>query len=352
MAIALLREETISEGGLSMLDTMESSAQRGADIIRQLLTFARGSEGQKVPVSTSRLIMEMSKIIGETFPKSISLRTEVATGPWPIMGDPTQLHQVLLNLCVNARDAMPGGGTLTITAQNVLLDACYLRMIPEGKAGPHVVLHVADTGSGMAPATVDRIFEPFFTTKEMDKGTGLGLATVLGIVKGHGGFIQVESQLGRGTQFKIHLPAAPIAQPGSGTATAQAAHSQGKGELVLLVEDEPGICEVTRRALEKNGYRVLFAREGTEAISLFVQNQPAIQLLLTDMMMPVMDGEATIRVLRGMQPHLRIVAVSGVPLKPVFLEDSELRVQAWLQKPYTAETLLNTVRRVLDAGAH
>ena len=345
----LLRDALASEEHRSVLDMVVKSAQRGADIVKQLLLFARGTEGQKVPLPAGLLIKEMAKIVRETFPKSITLTTEFSKELWTIMGDPTQLHQVLLNLCLNADDAMPDGGTLTLAAENVTLDECYARMIPEAKAGPYVVLQVADTGTGIPPEIMDKIFDPFFTTKGPDKGTGLGLATVLGIVKSHGGFIQVESRVGHGSQFKVYLPAVPAPASASSPAPAPCL-PKGNGELILVVDDEPSIRNVTRQTLEKNGYRALTAAEGTEAMALYAQHQAEIQMVLTDLLMPIMDGVATIRALREKSATLKIIATSGEASKSKLKEIADLPLQAFLQKPFTAETLLVTVQKVLGGG--
>jgi two-component system cell cycle sensor histidine kinase/response regulator CckA len=347
MAASLLRDGAASQDNRSLLDTVEKSAQRGANIVKQLLAFARGSDGQKIPVPLNRLVKEMVSMIEETFPKSITLRTELPPGLWAILGDPTQLHQVLLNLCVNARDAMPAGGTLTLAAENVMIDDCYAYMAPEARPGPHVLIQVADTGVGIPPENFERIFDPFFTTKGPDQGTGLGLATVLGIVKSHDGFIQLESEVERGTRFKVYLPAAP-ASAALAVETKSRPLPNGQGELILVVDDEPSIRNVTRQILERHGYRVLLAKEGTEAIALFTQHRDDVQAVLTDLMMPIMDGVATIRVLRGMSSHLRVIAASGAASKSKLGDLPDLPVQASLQKPFTAELLLSTLQRVLQ----
>jgi PAS domain S-box-containing protein len=346
MGTSLLREGLpLAEAG-PLIDTIARSAQRGADVVKQLLTFARGTDGQKVALPPSRLIREMATIVQETFPKSIALRTEFPKDLWTVTADPTQLHQVLLNLCVNARDAMPKGGTLTLAARNVTLDDCYAGMSPEAKAGPYVVLEVSDTGTGMSREIMDKIFEPFFTTKGLETGTGLGLATVHGIVQNHDGFIQVESQAGRGSDFRVYLPALPAAIAAL-AATPARALPRGHGQLVLVVDDEPNIRDITRKMLEKSGYLVLTANEGTAAIALYAQRQAEIQVVLTDMMMPVMDGPATVRVLRGMNPQVKIIAASGVASKPKLAEIADLPVQAYLQKPFASRNLLVTLDQVL-----
>lgn len=346
MGTSLLQEGLPLAEASPLIGTIARSAQRGADVVKQLLTFARGTDGQKVPLPPSRLIREMATIVQETFPKSITCRTEFPKDLWTILGDPTQLHQILLNLGVNARDAMPEGGTLTLAAENVTLGDRYARMSPEAKAGPYVVLEVSDTGTGMSQEIKDKIFEPFFTTKGLETGTGLGLATVHGIVKSHDGFIQVESQVGRGSHFRVYLPALPAADAPA-AATPARELPRGQGQLVLLVDDEPSVRDITRQILEKSGYRVLTANEGTAAIALYTQRQAEIQVVLIDRMMPVMDGPATVRILRGMNPQVKIIAASGAASKPKLTGIADLPVQAYLQKPFTSQNLLVALDQVL-----
>jgi signal transduction histidine kinase len=269
MVPPLLREVVKDPVLRNMLDLVETNAQRGSNIIKQLLTFGRGMEGERVPVQLRSLVNEMSGIIRETFHKNITTRRETPLDTWLVSGDATQLHQVLMNLCVNARDAMPDGGTLTLKLENHEFDESFARMTPGAKPGRYVCLSVTDTGEGIAPEHLDKIFDPFFTTKELGKGTGLGLSTVLGIVQSHGGFIEVRSQPGRGTQFKVYLPASETveAQPaGQGDQSLP----QGGGELVLVVDDESSVRQVTRKLLERNGYRVIEAAEGADGITQFV----------------------------------------------------------------------------------
>ncbi len=265
LTIEVLRAKMPQEDVGRFLDTLQNSAQRGSDMIQQVLSFARGAEGHSLMIQPRHLILEVAKIIKQTLPKSIEVRERVPRDLWCVTGDPTHLHQVLMNICVNARDAMPEGGRLEIAAENVEIDQQYCSQEPDARPGPHLVIIVADTGTGIPPEVLEHMFEPFFTTKELGKGTGLGLATVLGIVKSHGGFVTVASQVGRGTTFRIHLPAhksalpTPVAEAGAGAET-------GHGELILVVDDEEAVREMTRAALEAQGYRVLTATAGREAV--------------------------------------------------------------------------------------
>jgi len=351
MVPPLLREVVQDPELRNMLDLVETNAQRGGSIIKQLLTFGRGMEGERVPVQLRSLVNEMSGIIRETFHKNITTRHETPPDTWLVSGDATQLHQVLMNLCVNARDAMPKGGTLTLKLENQELDESFARMTPGARPGRYVCLSVTDTGQGIAPEHLDKIFDPFFTTKELGKGTGLGLSTVLGIVQSHDGFIQVHSQPGRGTQFRVYLPASetPEAQL---TSEADQRLPQGGGELVLVVDDENSVRQVTRQLLERNGYRVIEAAEGADGITQYVAHQKEVQVVVTDLAMPVMDGPAFIRVLRRMNPQVRVIAVSGYQSKSSLPPDLGVPAEAHLSKPFTGAMLLQTLQRVLHPEVH
>ncbi len=347
MGVQLLQMKPLDEGSLRTLDIIRQSAERGSNLIKQVLSFARGSsEGQKTTLQTRHLIKEIAKILNETFPKNIRIEHHFEPNLPTISGDPTQLHQILMNLCVNARDAMPSGGTLMIESRNILLDTHYAQIHPDAHPGQYVLITVSDTGVGIPLEYQDRIFDPFFTTKEQGKGTGLGLATVLGIVKSHGGFINVYSEPGKGTSFKIFLPAH------SSTLKAQVAEEfsrlpSGHGELILVVDDETHVREITRTTLETFGYRVALARDGEDGLRVYAANQQEIALVLTDMMMPLMDGPTFIRALRKMNPRIPIIASSGLAEKERALEAEQLGVGNFLAKPITAETLLKMIDSLL-----
>ncbi len=347
MSIGLLRMTVRDEGDRRILDTIESSAKRGADMVRQVLSFARGVEGQKVPTPPRHLIAEIERIIRETFPKSIQLEVKASRNVRAISCDPTQMHQVLLNLCVNARDAMPMGGTLTLSAENVMLDAQYVMVNRAGRPGPHVMFRVADTGDGIPAEMRDRIFDPFFTTKQPGHGTGLGLSTVATIVKGHEGFIQFYSEPERGTTFKVYLPA----ESGDKSASAPPMLEdppRANGETVLVVDDEEPVRVVTRQTLEAFGYRVLLAENGADAIAIYARQTGDIALVLTDMMMPIMDGPTTINALLKINPNVRIIGASGLSSSGSSLKAFGASTKFFLLKPYTAETLLKTVHQALS----
>ncbi|OKH11834.1 hybrid sensor histidine kinase/response regulator [Fischerella major NIES-592] len=328
-----------------LLEILEDSARRGADLVKQVLSFARGVEGKRMTLQVKHLIREVVKIIKQTFPRSIEVCIDVAPDLWTVYGDSTQLHQVLMNLCVNARDAMPDGGSLTISAENLLIDENYARMNLDAKVGPYTVVTVADTGVGIPREIVERIFEPFFTTKELGKGTGLGLSTVIGIVKSHGGFVNVYSEVGRGTQFKVYLPAAQGIQIES---TPQLEPLAGKGELILVVDDEPAIQEITRASLETHNYKTLVASDGIEAIALYAQNRDKISAVLMDIMLPSLDGLTAIRTLQKINPSVKIVATSGLASSSKLAEASTTNISGFLSKPYTVKELLLTLQKVLN----
>ncbi len=349
MSVDLLRLGVPEEKRLRLLDAIESSAERGTKIIRQVLTFGRGLEGDKQPVEAGSLIQEIEKIILSTFPKNIIVETRIEPGLRTVIGDATQLHQMLLNLCVNARDAMPGGGWLRLEASNLDLDASFTSILPESVPGPYMLLEVSDTGTGIPPDILEHIFDPFFTTKEVGKGTGLGLSTVHGIVKGHDGFIKVQSMPGKGTTFRIYLPAAPD-QEAATDIVPTLPSPEGRGESVLVVDDEPQILRAAQDLLEAHGYQVVTASDGAEALAIFTQKSSQIAAVLTDAMMPIMNGPAFLRCLRkaGHKTPAIISTVQSDKVNPAEME--ELGVQKVLLKPYNSGALLRTLHNVLHSG--
>jgi PAS domain S-box-containing protein len=350
MAMPLLREQLPPDSPLPLIDTVESSVQRGADIVKQVITFVRGTVAEKTPLQLRNVIREMTKIARETFPKSIEVVARQAPDLWPVLGDATQLYQVLMNLCVNARDAMPGGGTLTIVAENCQLEGDLTGLIGTVNPGPHVVLTVADTGTGIAAELLSSIFDPFMTTKPVGQGTGIGLYTVREIVKHHCGTVQVASTPGQGTRFVLYLPAVLEANLAPQRPENQVLPC-GHGELVLLVEDEATIREVSSLILQSHGYRVLGVSEGAEAITLYRERAREIDLVITDLAMPIMDGWALIRSLQQINPQVLIIALTG--LEDVDLvELGTLGVRKVLTKPCSAEMMLTAMQSVLEKPVH
>lgn len=328
-----------------LLGIITTNAQRGAALVKQVLSFTRGCQGERTIVQLKHLISEIIQIVKQTFPKSIEFSIAIPEDLYAVFGDATQLHQVLMNLVVNARDAMPEGGSIKIMAENMFIDEAYARMLLDAQVGHYIVIEVIDTGVGMAPEVLDRIFEPFFTTKEVGIGTGLGLSTVLGIIKSHGGFVNVTSEVGRGSQFKLFLPAVEATQV---SVTTDVELSLGNGELILVVDDEVKIREITTVILENQNYRTLTASNGIEAIALYAQHKYQINAVLMDMRMPEMDGINTIRTLQKMNPQVKVIASSGLSSPESCAQISGVEVQEFLSKPYTANELLEKLRRILN----
>jgi PAS domain S-box-containing protein len=346
LSIEVLRKRTTDETGKRMLETIESSAKRGSDIVKQVLTFSRGAEGERVLLQPKHLIDEIVKIAKETFPRSIEIQADVPRNLWALLADPTQIHQVLLNVCVNARDAMPKGGKLTIKAENIIIDEQYACMDIDAKPGQYVVIAITDTGIGISPKILNKIFEPFFTTKEVGKGTGLGLSTTHTIVKNHGGFIHVNSEVGKGTTFKIYLPAS-MKHEVSPKEEIRVEMPVGHGETILVVDDEASVREMSRNTLETYGYKVIAASDGMEALSIYAEKKNDISIVLMDMMMPIMGGYATIKVLKKMNPQVLIIPTSGLPSEIETVKSLIPDLKLSLLKPYTAEKLLGTLNRAI-----
>ncbi|MBA3960741.1 MAG: PAS domain S-box protein [Chthoniobacterales bacterium] len=348
MAAPILREETDPAERDKFLDIVESSAQRGADIVKQVLTFARGAVGDRLLLKPIYLLQEVAKIAGQTFPKSIDLKTSFDENIRSLEADPTQLHQVLLNLCINSRDAMPEGGKLRLSAENFDVDAHYANMMPGATAGPHVLLQVTDTGTGIPPDIQPKIFDPFFTTKDIGQGTGLGLSTVAGIVRGHGGFLQLESEPGH-TRFKIFLPAKETGQS-SGDSENEESLPRGDGQTILVVDDELSIRQLAEFVLEGNGYKVLLAEDGPTALAVFAQQPGLIDIVVTDLAMPMMDGIMLVRTLRRIAPRVKIIVSTGRTDEAKSSELAAFGIDGYLMKPYTTRTFLHKLEQVLRGG--
>jgi PAS domain S-box-containing protein len=332
------------------INRIEVSVKRGAGIIQQVLTFGRGLNGERVALNVGEVVDEVMRIAGRTFPKNISVSFHVEPDLWPVIGDRTQIHQVLLNFCINARDAMPDGGSLSVRARNMTLTEARPALPAPAQPGPYVLLQVTDTGCGIGPDDRERIFDPFFTTKEVGKGTGLGLSTALGILKSHHGAIMVESEVGKGTTFRALIPASPksVSAP---AAFLPPEIPRGEGEVVLIVDDEVEIVNGVKTMLENQNYRVLVAKTGVDALAVMQCHRDKIQLVITDIMMPEMDGVELIRELRRVQPAVRVIASSGLGTENGGStrsgELAALGVKTFLAKPYAAGKLLDALRRML-----
>jgi two-component system, cell cycle sensor histidine kinase and response regulator CckA len=342
----LLRSCKDEESREKFLEIISLGTQRATALVKQILNFARGSGGQSGPVNLSHVIREIGKMIQETFPKIISFSVKPSDQKlWTVQGDATEFQQVLLNLCVNARDAMPAGGQLTLSAQNITLnqETASANRMP----GPYVLISVRDAGTGIPPEVLPHIFEPFFTTKIGDKGTGLGLSTVAGIVKHQGGFIEVETEPGKGTEFKIYLPATAAADTPE-TKAQEVVPPTGHGELILVIEDEEAVRELTKTTLESYGYRVVTARNGVQGIDRFKEYKDEIRLLVTDTDMPHMEGMGAIRAIKELRPELPVIIASGSKGDTEQLRRIEMKHLRNLGKPYSLDQLLMAVGAALQ----
>lgn len=346
MAVDLFKLTMKNPRDLELLETVEVSARRGAEMVKQVLSFARGFQGQRMLVKPVDLLRDLQKIAGETFPKSITVQTEMEQGVWSVFADPTQLHQVLLNLCVNARDAMPTGGLLRLKARNLRVDAQFATSHPDARPGSYVVFEVSDTGMGMPPEISARMFEPFFTTKDVTRGTGLGLSTSLAIVRSHEGFINFETAAGQGTKFAVYVPADLESTESTANGGGEVL-PRGNGEYVLVIDDEASIRSITSQTLDAFGYHAITASDGADGVAKYAQRMSEIAVVITDMMMPVMDGPVTIRALMKLNPKVKVIAVSGLTAKSAEAEAAGQGVKTFLAKPFTAATLLTTLRKVL-----
>jgi PAS domain S-box-containing protein len=326
------------------METIIASARRAAELTEQLLTFARRStQAERAALDVNDIVQEIAKLLERTIDKAIAIELQLAADLKPVKGDASQLHQAVLNLCLNARDAMPDGGWLGITTQNTRIEVTDAREdLPIG-AGDYVVLSVTDTGCGMGPAVLERIFEPFFTTKE--QGRGLGLAMVYGIVRGHGGAVQVRSEPGRGTTFKVFLPVHEEVTPAR---TAGPEDLPSGRETVLVVDDEGDVRRVLQRILERGGYQVIPAADGAQAIDLYCQRSGAIDLVVLDVIMPRMGGGETFRRLREINPFVKVLLSSGYSESGQATAILDQGACGFLSKPYGVDTVLRKVRQVLD----
>ena len=339
LASGLLREQ--APACVDLIDIIESSARRGALMVRQLLTFAKGVDGKRAAIESRTILKELEHIVGSTFPKNIAFELSIDDESLPVTGDATQLHQVLLNLCVNASDAMPSGGRILIEARRATITAADAH--EECALGPYIVWRVSDTGCGIAPELLDRIFEPFFSTKSPDKGTGLGLSTALGIIRSHGGFMHVNSKLGAGTTFTVHIPMADESHTAS-IVSAPVPKFQGCGEVILIVEDEPAVREVFRQILTSLGFKVRTAQDGVAALAILTDTNEPIDGVITDLHMPNMDGLDLTREIRRIRPELGVILSSGRIDKSESAALNELGFVAQLEKPFSIEQLSEVLR--------
>lgn len=347
LSIEYLRLGEEDQDKIDTLKTIEASTRHGADMVKQVLSFGRGLDGSRSLVHIDAVVKELENILRDTLPKNIDIQVELMPDLWTVNADPTQIHQVLLNLSVNARDAMPDGGRLRIKCENINLLENFSMLSADAKSGPYVCIHVEDNGTGIPTEIADKVFDPFFTTKAPGKGTGLGLSTSVGIVKNHGGFINLYSEPNRGTSFKIYLPASSEPVPEL-IQTLPKDLPRGNGEMILVVDDEPAVRKLASKVLQAFGYRVNVAADGEEALAVYSDQRGKIALVITDIMMPVMDGVKTIENLKKINPNVRVVAASGLYVQGRGPRLLDAGIKHFLSKPYTAETLLNVVKRALS----
>lgn len=347
MIVKLLQLQSSDRQYLEWLSILEKNVNRASSLVKRTLTFAQGERGEHIPLPIKELVLEVREIVEQTFPKNINIEVNFLSKNSNVCGDSTQIHQILLNICLNGKDAMPNGGLLKIDIENVKIEPEHLAIAPNSQLGEYVRISISDTGTGIPQDIINRIFDPFFTTKDRQKGTGLGLSTTLGIVKSHGGFLEVDTELRKGSTFKVYLPA--IATSKVDPVPENQLEICGRGELILVVDDDASVCKVTKSLLDASGYRCLTAQDGVEAIAIFAEMKSEIDLVLVDAVMPLMDGLNTIRTLRKINSKVKTIAVSALATNIELLESDRLDIQAFILKPYTSQELLQTIARVLDA---
>lgn len=339
-----LRLKNLDARTHSLLKTLAENANRGRELIAQILTFARGGCGEHTILQPRHLLMEVMQLARHTFPQSIETSLQIASSNlWTISADATQLHQVLMNLCINARDAMPDGGELTIIAENIVLSDRYPKLHPAARGGAYVAITIADTGMEIPPELLERIFEPFFTTKPLGKGTGLGLSTVLTIVNNHRGFVDISSHIDNGTQFRVYFPAIERLEIEPAPSMPQL---MGTGELILIVDDEPSIREILGTTIAAYDYHSITASDRQQAIALYAQHHQEIKTILLDYMMPGGDPTDTISQFQAIDPEVRIIIMSGLSALEIAATSNGEAVAHFLAKPFTTQDLLCALKAV------
>lgn len=331
-----------------LLDTIESCTKHGAEMLRQLMVFSRGSHIEAEAVDTVGILEDLSRFIERTFPKGIQLRTRIPEELPEILGDRTQIHQALTNLCVNARDAMPTGGQLSLEAEAVDVDESYSSAIPGARTGQYLMLRVSDTGCGMPQEVLDRVFEPFFTTKAFGKGTGLGLSIVTGIAKGHQGFVNAYSHPGKGSTFAVYLPIEAIDSASERPTTDEAQTFAGHGELVLVVDDSDAIRIAASAVLSSLNFQVVTAEDGVNALKAAAEHQGELRAVITDFHMPNMDGLEFVMELVKLYPKLGIIVTSGNFMTESILDLKNIGINTFLDKPFTQEKLVGALMSVFE----
>ena len=348
ISLELLREIASRPKDIETIRLLSNSVQRGADIVRQLLLFSRGDSAPRAEMSLGEEIRNIHQMMRETFPKNISLSVQYPKDLGTVVANVTEVHQILLNLCLNARDAMPKGGQLCITAENVTVEEQFAREQLNGRPGPHVLLRVTDTGTGIAPQVMEKLFEPFFTTKPAGSGTGLGLATTMGIVRSIGGFITVASRPEEGSEFGVYLPLCGTACSSSaGGDDASVPH--GQNELILVVDDEEHIRHAIDRSLLSHGYSTLLALDGAQALEELRVHGDRVQLIVTDLMMPRIGGLEFVQSIPQCHRHIPIITMSGLPKDQGSFSALQIPEMLHLAKPFSSKKLILAVHEVLQS---
>ena len=345
----LLMQKKETDSDYSDLQKINQAARTGRDLVQRMLTFSRKTESNQRRINLNQQIKHVEQIVSRTIPKMIEIELNLEDSPSLINADPGQIEQVIMNLAVNARDAMPEGGKLTIGTESVTLGDQYCKLHSEAVAGPHVLLTISDTGIGMDKETLEHIFDPFFTTKDVGRGTGLGLSVVYGIVRQHGGHIYCETELGKGATFKVYFP---VAEPDDGFSNGEEERRNitGGTETILLVDDEDFILELGQQILQQYGYRALTARTGKEALQIYRQQPGAISLVLLDLIMPEMSGKQCMLEILKLNPHAKILISSGYASNGASIEAFDFGARGFVSKPFDVAQLLKQVRKTLDSA--
>ena len=343
----LLMDKNSNDMDYPSLTSIQNAGNRAALLVRQLLQFSRRSQPERRPIDVNQEVENARRMLERIIPRMINIDLHLSGHLWTINADSVQMEQILLNLGTNAAHAMPDGGNFVIETKNVTLGEQYVKRNIEAKPGNYVLLSVSDTGHGMDRETVSHIFDPFFTTKEIGKGTGLGLASVYGIIKSHGGYITCYSEIGQGTVFKIYLPAIEQAEMDNVKAVS-GEKTKGGSETVLLVDDEAPIRDFASRVFNKFGYTVLTATSGEDALEIYSSKSTDIDLVLMDLGMPGMGGHRCLQELLKINPEVKVVIASGYSINGQVEQSMEAGAKGYVGKPYQLAELLNTAREVLD----
>ncbi|MEM1222601.1 MAG: response regulator, partial [Verrucomicrobiota bacterium] len=347
LSSAMLKRIVQDPKALGMISMIEKCAGRGAELISHLLAFERGKRGGNDVIRTTQIERAIQRLSEDTVPENIEIKSDIQTDFWEFRGDTAEIGKVFKYLVENACEAMPDGGVLSINAGNRLFDENYESLAPEAKAGTYVAFVFTDTGSGIDRSVLDRVAEPFFTTKEPSQGFGFGLSSAQAIIKGHQGFMIIESELDKGTSVSVFIPAEISPSKVKGSAPPFAIRREGNGKLILVADDELFIRETIKRTLEDRGYDVIITQDGTEALAIYASRIDEIDLVVTNVEMPFMDGPSLCRALFKLKPDVKILVSSGHKQRQKIAEIKECGVEHFLAKPYTADNLADHVHSIV-----